>query len=290
MKRARRPLAHQNSLNMFERYLDEIGREPLLTAEEETSLARRVQSGDQAARERMVRANLRLVVKIAMDFSDRGVPLSELVSEGNVGLMKAVDRFRPHAGAKFGTYASWWIREAVHRCLCTHSRVVRLPMQAVAKIGKLRRVAAMLSAELGREPGAEELAQELGLPVDSVERWEAAARSNASLDEPIGGEEGYSLAATLRDDTRPAADELMFDAEICAQVMGLLDALSAREKRIVELRYGLDGQEVRTLEQVSADFGCTRERVRQIQDIALRKLRRAWQRRETLEQIDRPAA
>jgi RNA polymerase primary sigma factor len=275
---------------MLEHYLDEIGREPLLGAEEELSLARRVQCGDAKARERMIKANLRLVVKIAAEFTNRGVPLADLVSEGNLGLIKAVDRFRPGSGAKFSTYSSWWIREAVHRCLCTQSRVVRLPATALSKIGKLRRVAAMMSTELGRDPEASELAEELGMPVDSVERWEAAARSNASLDEPIGGEEGFSLAATLRDETRPAADELMFDAETCAQTMGLLDALSAREKRIVEMRYGLDGQEVRTLEQVSVEFGCTRERVRQIQDIALRKLRRAWQRRDTFAQLDRPAA
>lgn len=275
---------------MLEHYLDEIGREPLLGAEEELSLARRVQCGDAKARERMIKANLRLVVKIAAEFTNRGVPLADLVSEGNVGLIKAVDRFRPGSGAKFSTYSSWWIREAVHRCLCTQSRVVRLPATALSKIGKLRRVAAMMSTELGRDPEASELAEELGMPVDSVERWEAAARSNASLDEPIGGEEGFSLAATLRDETRPAADELMFDADTCAQTMGLLDVLSAREKRIVEMRYGLDGQEARTLEQVGVEFGCTRERVRQIQDIALRKLRRAWQRRDTFAQLDRPAA
>lgn len=275
---------------MLEHYLDEIGREPLLGAEEELSLARRVQCGDTKARDRMIKANLLLVVKIASDFTNRGVPLADLVSEGNVGLIKAVDRFRPGKGAKFSTYASWWIREAVHRCLCTQSRVVRLPAQALSKIGKLRRVAAALSTELGREPTSGELAEELGLSVDSVERWEAAARSNASLDEPIGGEEGYSLAATLRDETRPAADESMFDAESCAQTLFLLGVLSARERRIIERRFGLGGDEACTLEQVSAEFGCTRERVRQIQDAALRKLRREWQRREAFAQLDRPAA
>ncbi|MFM8885485.1 MAG: RNA polymerase sigma factor RpoD/SigA, partial [Chthoniobacterales bacterium] len=146
---------------MLEQYLDEIGREPLLGAEEELSLARRVQCGDGKARDRMIKANLRLVVKIAADFANRGVPLADLVSEGNVGLIKAVDRFRPGTGAKFSTYASWWIREAVHRCLGTQSRVVRLPAQALSKIGKLRRVAAMMSAELGRDPEASELAEEL---------------------------------------------------------------------------------------------------------------------------------
>jgi len=275
---------------MLEHYLDEIGREPLLGAEEELSLARRVQCGDTKARDRMIKANLLLVVKIASDFTNRGVPLADLVSEGNVGLIKAVDRFRPGKGAKFSTYASWWIREAVHRCLCTQSRVVRLPAQALSKIGKLRRVAAALSTELGREPTSGELAEELGLSVDSVERWEAAARSNASLDEPIGGEEGYSLAATLRDETRPAADESMFGAESCAQTVFLLGVLSARERRIIERRFGLGGDEACTLEQVSAEFGCTRERVRQIQDAALRKLRREWQRREAFAQLDRPAA
>lgn len=275
---------------MFEHYLDQIGREPLLGAEEELSLARRVQCGDADARERMIKANLRLVVKIAGEFANRGVSLADLVSEGNVGLIKAVDRFRPGNGAKFSTYASWWIREAVHRCLCAQSRVVRLPPHAVAKIGKLRRVAALLSAELGREPGAEELAEELGMPVDAVNRWEELARTNASLDEQIGGEEGFTLAATLRDESRPAADELMFDAETCAQTVDLLDALNPREKQIIEWRYGLGGREIRTLEQVSSEFGCTRERVRQIQDAALRKLRREWRRRETFAHLHRPAA
>lgn len=275
---------------MFEHYLDEIGREPLLDAEEELSLARRVQCGDAAARERMIKANLRLVVKIASDFANRGVSLADLVSEGNVGLIKAVDRFRPGNGAKFSTYASWWIREAVHRCLCAQSRVVRLPPHAVAKIGKLRRVAALLSAELGREPAAREVADELGLSVDSVERWEAAARTNASLDEPIGGEEGLSLAAGLRDEAAPAADEAMFDAESCEQSLLLLGVLSARERRIIERRYGLAGDEACTLEQVGGEFGCTRERVRQIQDAALRKLRREWRRREAFAQLERPAA
>ena len=275
---------------MLEHYLDEIGREPLLGAEEELSLARRVQCGDAKARDRMIKANLRLVVKIAAEFANRGVPLADLVSEGNVGLIKAVDRFRPGSGAKFSTYASWWIREAVHRCLCTQSRVVRLPATALSKIGKLRRVAAMMSTELGRDPEASELAEELGIPVDAVERWEAAARSNASLDEPIGGEEGYSLAAGLRDETLPAADEAIFDSESCAQTVHLLGVLSARERRVIERRYGLGGDEVCTLEEVSSEFGCTRERVRQIQDAALRKLRREWRRRETFAQLDRPAA
>ena len=274
---------------MLEHYLDEIGREPLLTAEEEATLARRIQCGDGKARDRMIRANLRLVVKIAADFSDRGVPLGDLVSEGNVGLIKAVDRFRPDGGAKFSTYASWWIREAVHRCICVQSRVVRLPMQVVAKIGKMRRASAALSIDLGREPELAELAEELGLPVESVSRWESAARTNLSLDEPHG-EEGLSLSATLRDDGAPAADEAVHGAEAVAQTSALLGSLPARERRVIERRFGLDGVRCCTLEEIGADLGCTRERVRQIQDQALRKMRREWQRREAFASLDRPAA
>lgn len=275
---------------MFERYLDEIGREPLLSAEEELSLARRMRSGDAKARDRMIKANLRLVVRIASDFSNRGVPLGDLVSEGNVGLIKAVDRFCPDNGAKFSTYASWWIREAVHRCLCAQSRVVRLPMQTVAKIGKLRRASAMMAAELGRDPDCAELAEELGLPVGAVERWMSAARTNVSLDEPVWSEKGHSLADTLLDETCATADAAWFETEACRQATALLDALDVRERRIIERRYGLRGEDACTLEQVSEEHGCTRERVRQIQDGALRKMRRAWQRREVFAQIDLPAA
>lgn len=274
---------------MFELYLAEIAREPLLAAEEESSLARRAQGGDAKARERMIKANLRLVVKIAAEFSDRGVPLADLVSEGNVGLVKAVDRFRPDGGAKFSTYASWWIRQAVHRCLCSHSRTVRLPMQVVAKIGKLRRAAEAMCAALGREPDMSELAEELGLPPSVVTRFEAAALTNMSLDAPMG-DEGLCLAATLQDEGAAAADAAVFDAESRAQAVGLLDALGARERRVVERRFGLDGHDACTLEEVSVELGCTRERVRQIQDQALRKMRREWRRRESLLALERPAA
>jgi RNA polymerase primary sigma factor len=274
---------------MLEHYLDEIGREPLLTAEEEASLARRVQCGDHKARDRMIKGNLRLVVKIAAEFSDRGVPLSDLVSEGNIGLIKAVDRFRPDVGAKFSTYASWWVREAVHRCICSQARVVRLPHQLVSKIAKLRRTAGLLSVELGREPDAAELADELGLPVASVTRWESAARSSMSLDEPVG-EEGLSLAATLRDEGVASADEVVFDTEARFHAVSLLDALGSRERRVVERRFGLAGMERATLEEISNELGCTRERVRQIQDAALGKMRREWQRRESRAAMERPAA
>lgn len=275
---------------MIERYLDEIGREPLLVGEEEKLLARRVQCGDAKARDRMIKANLRLVVKIAADFSDRGVPLVDLVSEGNVGLIKAVDRYRADNGAKFSTYASWWIREALQKCICAQSRAVRLPPQVLSKIGKLRRASAALSMDLGREPEPSEVADELGLSVDSVVRWEAIARTSASLDERIGGGEGFSLGATLRDEAAPSPGQGIFDAEICGQISGLLDVLDAREKRIIERRYGLGAAEACTLDEVRTEFGCTRERVRQIQDRALRKMRREWRRREAFAQLDRPAA
>lgn len=274
---------------MLDRYMHEIASEPLLSAAEESSLALRMRRGDAAARERMIKANLRLVVTIACEFAGRGVPLPDLVSEGNLGLIKAVDRFRPQSGAKLSTYASWWIREAVHRCLCTHSRVVRLPMQMVSKIVKLRRASAMLSEELGRDPVASELAEELGIPVSSVRQCESAAHANLSLDEPVC-EAGLPFAATLADDKTCSADSEVFAAERRAEVRALLEAVGPRERKVLERRFGLAGHDGCTLHDLAIELGCTRERVRQIQAQALRKMRRECSRREALARLDCPPA
>jgi len=259
----------------FRLYLREIGQVKLLTPQEEIELAARIKAGDKKAREQMIKANLRLVVKIARDYEGLGLPLLDLISEGNIGLMKAVERFDPKKGGKLSTYAAWWIKQAIKRALANQAKTIRLPVHLVDKIARMRRVAMELQEELGREPTDEELAAELGTTPARVAQMRTAAIRPASLDAPLSEEEdSNSFGEIVQDESAHTPYEELEEKTVTAMLRELLQRLDAREAAILNRRFGLDGNPPQTLEEVGAQFGVTRERVRQIQNIALRKLRR----------------
>jgi RNA polymerase primary sigma factor len=261
------------------RYLREISRIPLLTPPQEIELAAKINKGDAAARERMINSNLRLVVAIAHDYANLGLPLLDLISEGNIGLTKAVERFDPAKGAKLSTYAMWWIKQSIKRALANQSKTIRLPVHLVDKIAKVRRVALQLSDELGREPTDEELGDEIGIASEKVARLKSVGIRPASLDAPIGDDESTEFGATVGDEGQTPF-ELLRDKNLLHEMDGLLDLLDKREKKIITQRFGLNGGKPKTLEDVGKDFGITRERIRQLQNIALAKLRRALSKKE----------
>ncbi len=261
-------------------YLREIGQIPLLTPADEIELAARIKAGDQEARSRMIRANLRLVVKIAHDYANLGLPLLDLISEGNIGLMKAVERFDPAKGGKLSTYAAWWIKQSIKRALANQSKTIRLPVHLVDKISKMRRVSLQMSEELGREPTDDELAEEVGLSVAKVSHLKTVAIRPASLDAPISDEDSTAFGEIVGDEEALTPFELLRDKNLRAELAELLAVLDDREKRIIFSRFGLDGGKPRTLEEVGKKFKVTRERIRQLQNIALSKLRRALQKKE----------
>jgi RNA polymerase primary sigma factor len=261
-------------------YLRQIGEYPLLTIEDEVKLARRIKRGDQEARARMVRSNLRLVVKIARDYSNFGLPLLDLISEGNIGLMKAVERFDPKKGGKLSTYAAWWIKQSIKRALANQSKTIRLPVHLVDKIAKLRRVSMQMTEELGREPSDEELAEEVGMAAAKVASLKSAAIRPTSLDQPLNDEDNTALGDIIGDEEAQDPYEMLRDKDLRDEVGDLLDVLDDRERKIINSRFGLDGQKTKTLEEVGVKFGVTRERIRQLQNIALRKLRRALNKKE----------
>ncbi|MEC8826883.1 MAG: RNA polymerase sigma factor RpoD/SigA [Verrucomicrobiota bacterium] len=261
-------------------YLREIGKTPLLTREEEVELADRIKKGDKEARAHMIKANLRLVVKIAQDYANYGLPLLDLISEGNIGLMKAVERFDPNKGGKLSTYAAWWIKQSIKRALANQSKTIRLPVHMVDKISKMRRVAMVLSEELGREPTDEELSEEIGIDRGKLAQLKAAAQRPASLDAPIGEDDGTQFGEIIGDEKAQTPLELLSHKNMHMQLDDLLDVLDERERKIVDARFGLGGQKPKTLEEVGQEFGVTRERIRQLQNIALKKLRRALQKKE----------
>jgi RNA polymerase primary sigma factor len=261
-------------------YLREIGQIPLLTAQEEIDLAARIKKGDKQARTKMISANLRLVVKIAHDYATYGLPLLDLISEGNIGLMKAVERFDPAKGGKLSTYAAWWIKQSIKRALANQSRTIRLPVHLVDKVSKIRRVMAQMGAELGREPTDEELAEEVGLSVVKVSQLKLASTSAASLDAPVGDDGSATFGELIGDADAQTPFEQLSDSNLRDQIHDLIDVLDEREKKIIFSRFGLDGGKAKTLEQVGKHFGITRERIRQVQNIALMKLRRALSKKE----------
>ena len=263
-------------------YLREISQVPLLTPQEEVKLAGQIKRGNRKAREKMIKANLRLVVKIAHDFGNYGLPLLDLVSEGNIGLMKAVERFDPKKGGKLSTYASWWIKQSIKRALANQSKTIRLPVHLVDKIGKIRRVAAQMTEELGREPRNEELADELGLPVAKVAHLKTVAVRPASLDAKINADDDTAFGDLVSDERAEDPFEALRDKDLRDEVGDLLDVLDPRERRIIAYRFGLGGGRERTLEEVGRKFGVTRERIRQLQNIALLKMRKALNKREEL--------
>jgi RNA polymerase primary sigma factor len=262
------------------RYVREIGRIPLLTPKQEVDLAGKIKKGDAAARERMINSNLRLVVTIAHDYANLGLPLLDLISEGNIGLTKAVERFDPAKGAKLSTYAAWWIKQSIKRALANQSKTIRIPVHLGAKLAKVRRVSLQMSDELGREPTDDELAEEIGITSEKVARLRSVGIRPASLDAPIGDDDSTEFAETVGDEEAQTPFELLRDKNLLHEMDGLLDVLDAREKKIISQRFGLDGGTPKTLEDVSKDFGITRERIRQLQNIALTKLRRALSKKE----------
>jgi len=273
-------MAFEDTDTGFQLYLRQIGEYPLITVEEEVLLARRIKKGDQEARHKMVRSNLRLVVKIARDYSNFGLPLLDLISEGNIGLMKAVERFDPQRGGKLSTYAAWWIKQSIKRALANQSKTIRLPVHLVDKIAKLRRVSVQLTEELGREPSDQELAEEVGMAESKVAALKSAAIRPTSLDQPISDDDSTALGDIIGDDQSFDPYEILRDKDLRDEVGDLLDVLDDRERKIINSRFGLDGQKSKTLEEVGVKFGVTRERIRQLQNIALRKLRRALSKKE----------
>ena len=261
-------------------YLREIGQVKLLTPQEEIELAARIKKGDKKAREQMIKANLRLVVKIARDYEGIGLPLLDLISEGNIGLMKAVERFDPAKGGKLSTYGSWWIKQSIKRALANQSKTIRLPVHLVDKISKMRRTALRLQEELGREPTDEELGEELGTTAARVAQMRMAAVRPASLDAPIGDEDSNNFAEVVQDESAETPYQQLEEKTVTRMLQEMVKTLDHREATILRARFGLDGGPQKTLEEVGQKFGVTRERVRQIQNIALRKLRKMIEKME----------
>ena len=271
---------YDDSDSGFKIYLREIGKTPLLTPQEEIKLAARIKRGDKEARAHMIKANLRLVVKIAHDYGNLGLPLLDLVSEGNIGLMKAVERFDPAKGGKLSTYAAWWIKQSIKRALANQSKTIRLPVHLVDKIAKVKRLAMAMSEELGREPSDDELAAEIGISAAKLSQLRTVSIRPASLDAPINDDDGTEFGELVGDDSAVDPAENLSDKDLQEEVADLLGVLDARERKIINSRFGLDGGKARTLEEVGQKFGVTRERIRQLQNIALAKLRRALRKRE----------
>lgn len=272
------------------RYLKEIGRISLLTPDQEVELAGKIKRGDAKAREQMINSNLRLVVKIAHDYADLGLPLLDLISEGNIGLTKAVERFDPTKGAKLSTYAAWWIKQAIKRALANQSKTIRIPVHLGDKIAKVRRLSLQMSDELGREPTDDELAEELGIASEKLAQLKSIGIRPASLDAPSGGEDSTEFGESVGDEEARTPFELLRDKNLLGEVDGLLDVLDQRERKIILQRFGLDGGKPKTLEDVGKDFGVTRERIRQLQNVALAKLRRALGKKEDVLNRLMPAA
>ena len=254
-------------------YLKEIGKVPLLTAEEEIELAKRMEAGEEEPKKRLAEANLRLVVSIAKRYVGRGMLFLDLIQEGNLGLIKAVEKFDYRKGFKFSTYASWWIRQAITRAIADQARTIRIPVHMVETINKLIRVSRQLLQELGREPTPEEIAHEMGLSEDKVREIMKISQEPVSLETPIGEEEDSHLGDFIPDDDAPAPDESAAFTLLKEQLIDVLDTLTPREEKVLRLRFGLDDGRARTLEEVGKEFNVTRERIRQIEAKALRKLR-----------------
>ena len=262
-------------------YLREIGQVKLLTPQEEIELAAKIKKGDKKAREQMIKANLRLVVKIARDYEGIGLPLLDLISEGNIGLMKAVERFDPKKGGKLSTYGSWWIKQSIKRALANQSKTIRLPVHLVDKISKMRRVGMKLQEELGREATDEELADEMDMTAARVRQMRQAAIRPASLDAPIGDDDSNNFSDVVEDENATSPYGNLEDKTVTDMLQDMVKHLDTREATILRYRFGLDGGTEKTLEEVGVKFGVTRERVRQIQNLALRKLRKMIEKLES---------
>lgn len=267
-------------------YLKEIGKVPLLSADEEVDLAKRMEKGDSDAKKRLAEANLRLVVSIAKRYVGRGMLFLDLIQEGNLGLIKAVEKFDYRKGYKFSTYATWWIRQAITRAIADQARTIRIPVHMVETINKLIRVQRQLLQELGREPYPEEIAKEMQLPVDRVREIQKISQEPVSLETPIGEEEDSHLGDFIQDDNVPVPAEAAAFTLLKEQLSGVLNTLTDREQKVLRLRFGLDDGRARTLEEVGKEFDVTRERIRQIEAKALRKLRHPSRSRKLKDYLD----
>jgi len=270
------------SHDAYNLYMREVGETSLLTPKEEVELAKRIKKGDKAARERMIKANLRLVVKIARDYENYGVPLLDLINEGNIGLMKGVERFNPRKGAKLSTYAAWWIKQAIKRALANQSKTIRLPVHVVDKLLHIRRAEAKLQDILGREPSDDEVGAEVGLPARRVSQYRKASVRPQSLDAPISEGEEAKVADVVPDANAGTPYQDLEGKTNVNMIHDLLPSLDVREQAILRQRFGLDGTDEKTLEELGEEFGVTRERIRQIQEMAMAKLRRKIEKLETV--------
>ena len=267
-------------------YLKEIGKVPLLTAEEEKELAMKMEAGDMEAKKRLAEANLRLVVSIAKRYVGRGMLFLDLIQEGNLGLIKAVEKFDYRKGYKFSTYATWWIRQAITRAIADQARTIRIPVHMVETINKLIRVQRQLLQELGREPYPEEIAEKMGLPVERVREIQKISQEPVSLETPIGEEEDSHLGDFIQDDNVPVPAEAAAFTLLKEQLVEVLGTLTEREQKVLCLRFGLEDGRARTLEEVGKEFDVTRERIRQIEAKALRKLRHPSRSRKLKDYLD----
>lgn len=267
-------------------YLKEIGKVSLLSAEEEVELAKRMEAGDEEAKKKLAEANLRLVVSIAKRYVGRGMLFLDLIQEGNLGLIKAVEKFDYHKGYKFSTYATWWIRQAITRAIADQARTIRIPVHMVETINKLVRVSRQLLQELGREPTPEEIAEEMNLPVERVREILKISQEPVSLETPIGEEEDSHLGDFIQDDNVPVPAEAAAFTLLKEQLIEVLGTLTEREQKVLRLRFGLDDGRARTLEEVGREFKVTRERIRQIEAKALRKLRHPSRSRKLKDFLD----
>jgi len=254
-------------------YMQNIGQYPLVTPNEEVELAARIKQGDKDARAKLIRSNLRLVVKIAHDFKGLGLPLLDLISEGNIGLMRAVEKFDPSKGAKLSSYAAWWIKQSMRRALANQARTIRIPVQSASKISKIQAARTKLTEKLGRDPTDKEIAKEVNLTERTVTGLRLGKTTTISLHDPIQHGEDGEFRDIIPDEKTTSPDEIVQDEETLRHMVRLIDRLDERERTILNLRFGLNGERPRTLEEVSQTIGRTRERVRQIQNQALEKLR-----------------
>ncbi len=272
------PVDRRDERSNLQLYLNEIRQTPLLTVQEEIKLAARIKRGDKAARDHMIKANLRLVVKIAYDYHQMGLPLMDLISEGNLGLIKAVERFDPAKGGKLSTYAAWWIKQSMKRALANQSKTIRLPVHLVDKISRMRKMIAKLTDELGREPENEEIAAELQIPTAKVALLKTVSVRPASLDAPVGEDTGSAtLGDLVGDEAALSPYEGLGDKNLREDLSVMVNSLDPREASIIKLRFGLEGQKELTLEEVGKKFKVTRERIRQLEYLALSHLRKQMQ-------------
>ena len=275
----------QESLSI---YLRQISTIPLISVQEEIELADRIKNGDEKARETMITANLRLVVKIAKEYSNIGLSLLDLINEGNIGLMKAVERFDPSKGGKLSTYAAWWIKQSIKRALANQSKTIRLPVHMVDRVTQIRKTSAELAERFGRDPTDDELAAEMNLPVSRITLLKSVSRKPASLDSPLSDDDGSTLGEVVPDEKAANPYERLQSKSLVGDVNRVLAQLEPREADIIRLRFGLEGLEPLTLEEVGEKIGVTRERVRQLQEQALRQLRKnmsSMEKQRTAEEI-----